>query len=155
MGPRLIMFVMALFVLLTALPVPLWAEALPVVEVLRLKVPQESRAAWLEAERLSWEPWLLRQQGFLGRELLWDREHEEGVLLIRWAKREDWLGIPEAEINRVQKQFEEKARDSLATSGSSSSSASAGANPFPLVSSGELEPLINPLDPLPGSPTIP
>ena len=101
-----------------------------VVEHLRVKVPAEARQAWLSAERQSWEPWLRQQAGFVGRELLWDNASEEGTLLIRWASREQWKAIPQAEIEAVQQRFEQLAK---AATGSAD-------NPFPLVFEGELLP---------------
>ena len=102
-----------------------------VVEHLRVKVPSEARQAWLEAERGSWDPWLAQQPGFLGRELLWDGDREEGTLLIRWASREQWKQIPEAEIEAVQERFEQLARQATGQS---------QGNPFPLLFEGELQP---------------
>ncbi|MCP9808047.1 TIGR03792 family protein [Cyanobium sp. HWJ4-Hawea] len=123
--------------LLAAHPAPVVAAfnepdgsyALVVVEQLRLKVPSESRQAWLEAEQGSWEPWLEQQPGFLGRQLLWDPQRQEGTLLIRWASREQWKAIPEADLSAVQQRFEELARAGTKT---------ALGNPFPLVFEGEL-----------------
>jgi len=37
-----------------------------VIEELRLKVPSGVKAAWLNAEKEIWEPWLSFQDGFLG-----------------------------------------------------------------------------------------
>ena len=102
-----------------------------VVEHLRVKVPAEARTAWLEAERGSWEPWLQQQQGFIGRDLLWDPEREEGTLLIRWASREQWKAIPVEEVEAVQERFERLARQATGTR---------QGNPFPLVFEGELQP---------------
>ena len=102
-----------------------------VVEHLRVKVPAEARQAWLEAERGSWDPWLAQQPGFLARELLWDSDREEGTLLIRWASREQWKQIPEAEIETVQEHFEQLARQATGQS---------QGNPFPLLFEGELQP---------------
>ena len=102
-----------------------------VVEHLRVKVPAAGRQAWLEAERGSWEPWLAQQPGYLGRELLWDGEREEGTLLIRWASRAQWKQIPEAEIEAVQERFEQLARQATGEN---------QGNPFPLLFEGELEP---------------
>ena len=102
-----------------------------VVEHLRIKVPADGRQAWLEAEQGSWEPWLQKQDGFLGRELLWDSAREEGTLLIRWASREQWKTIPEAEVEAVQERFEELAREATGQR---------KGNPFPLVFEGELIP---------------
>jgi uncharacterized protein (TIGR03792 family) len=102
-----------------------------VVEHLRVKVPAEARQAWLEAERGSWEPWLERQPGYLGRDLLWDAEREEGTLLIRWASRDQWKAIPVAEVEAVQERFEHLARQATGVR---------QGNPFPLVFEGELQP---------------
>jgi uncharacterized protein (TIGR03792 family) len=102
-----------------------------VVEMLRLRVPAQARQAWLTAERECWDPWLRAQAGFLGRELFWDGERQEGVLLIRWASAELWHAIPEAEVDRVQRSFEEKARRALGQS---------AGPPFPLLSSSSLQP---------------
>ena len=102
-----------------------------VVEHLRIKVPADGRAAWLQAEQGSWEPWLEQQDGYLGRDLLWDSEREEGTLLIRWASREQWKAIPETEVEAVQERFEQLARESTGQG---------QGNPFPLVFEGELIP---------------
>ena len=102
-----------------------------VVEHLRVQVPAEAREAWLEAERGSWEPWLAQQDGYLGRDLFWDAEREEGTLLIRWASREQWKRIPAAEVEAVQLRFEQLARSATGQS---------QGNPFPLVFEGELVP---------------
>ena len=102
-----------------------------VVEHLRIQVPSGGRQAWLEAERGSWEPWLARQEGFIGRDLLWDPETEEGTLLIRWRSREAWKSISEQEVEAVQERFEQLARQSTGQK---------EGNPFPLVFEGELLP---------------
>ena len=102
-----------------------------VVEHLRVKVPAEARQAWLEAERGSWEPWLAQQDGYLGRDLLWDPEREEGTLLIRWASRQQWKAMPLEEVEAVQERFEQLARQATGTR---------QGNPFPLVFEGELQP---------------
>ena len=104
-----------------------------VIEHLRISVPEQGREAWLEAERGSWEPWLAQQTGFLGRDLLWDPETEEGTLLIRWSSRQAWKAIPSEEVDEVQARFEQLARKEMALSQSMD-------NPFPLVFEGELLP---------------
>ena len=53
-----------------------------VIEELRLKVPADLKAAWLNAEKEIWEPWLSSQDGFLGRQLFWDKEKEESLILV-------------------------------------------------------------------------
>lgn len=114
-----------------------WAAAMPsasqpITEQLRLKVPEDQRRIWLEAERATWEPWLAGQDGFLGRELLWDPVHGEATLLIRWASRDQWKAIPQDEIDAVQARFELVVRERLGDQ---------VPMPFPLLYEGEL---INP-----------
>ena len=102
-----------------------------VVEHLKLDVPKKYKLAWLKAERGSWEPWLLKQDGFLGRQLFWDPKDEEAILLIGWESRAVWKSISQTEVNLVQQDFEKIARKETGeTSG----------NPFPLIFEGELNP---------------
>lgn len=102
-----------------------------VIEQLRLRVPEPHRELWLQAEASSWQPWLEQQQGFLGRDLFWDPQREEGLLLIRWTSREQWKAIPQAEVLRVQARFEAEVNQAL--------NRPADAPPlFPLLAEGEL-----------------
>ena len=114
------------------LPLRPRAFQVEVVEHLRLKVPSEARQAWLIAEQASWDPWLRRQPGFLGRDLYWDAERQEGVLLIRWETQQAWDAIPREEIERVQEDFEACARRALGHE---------EGNPFPMLGSGSLDPM--------------
>ena len=102
-----------------------------IVEHLKLDVPKKFKNAWLKAEEGSWEPWLLKQDGFLGRQLFWDPKSEEATLLIGWESKAVWKNISKTEINLVQQDFEKIARKETGeTSG----------NPFPLIFEGELNP---------------
>ena len=102
-----------------------------IVEHLKLDVPKKFKNAWLKAEEGSWEPWLLKQNGFLGRQLFWDPKVEEATLLIGWESRAVWKNISQKEISLVQQDFEKIARkETGVTSG----------NPFPLIFEGELNP---------------
>lgn len=101
-----------------------------VVEHLRLQVPADSQRAWLEAELQTWDPWLRQQKGFLGREVLWDKERQEGVLYIHWANRQDWKSIPGEVVAAIQNDFESLAKQMLALPPHSD-------NPFPLTYAGE------------------
>ena len=102
-----------------------------IVEHLKLDVPKKLKNAWLKAEEGSWEPWLLKQDGFLGRQLFWDPKVEEATLLIGWESREVWKNISQKEINLVQQDFEKIARKETGE---------ASGNPFPLIFEGELNP---------------
>ena len=107
------------------------SENTSVVEHIRLSVPANDKDAWLIAEKKSWEPWLKKQKGFLGRQLFWDPETEEALLLISWTNRSEWKIIPNKEIVHVQNAFEEIANDLTGTK---------GVNPFPIKSQGEFLP---------------
>tara|TARA_Y100001968_G_scaffold71929_1_gene63236 strand:- start:116 stop:571 length:456 start_codon:yes stop_codon:yes gene_type:complete len=102
-----------------------------IVEHLKLEVPQQFKNAWLKAEEGSWEKWLLKQDGFLGRQLFWDPKVEEATLLIGWESKEVWKNISQSEIDFVQKDFEKIARKETGQS---------SGNPFPLIYEGELTP---------------
>ena len=102
-----------------------------IVEHLKLEVPKKFKNAWLKAEEGSWEPWLLKQDGFLGRQLFWDHKNEEATLLIGWESRAVWKNISQTEINLVQQNFEKIARKETGEP---------SGNPFPLIFEGELNP---------------
>lgn len=152
--PRVIVTVVLMLIVLAGLPCegqakPLgaedpepgveWSAADAVVEHLRLKVPAAARRTWLELELQIWDPWLRKQPGFLGRELLWDPETEEGILLIRWVSRAHWHAIPTKEVEAVQTRFEQQARLALAPGDVPSQFR----HPFPLLHAGELQPLLS------------
>jgi uncharacterized protein (TIGR03792 family) len=117
-----------------SLPGVAWSAPEAIVEHLRMKVPAEARRTWLELELQIWDPWLRRQPGFLGRELLWDPQSEEGILLIRWVSRAHWHSIPSGDIEAVQGRFEQQARLALAPMDPRGHFH----HPFPLVHAGEL-----------------
>ncbi|MCH2566567.1 MAG: TIGR03792 family protein [Prochlorococcus sp. ALOHA_A2.0_51] len=136
---RLISFVLSFLVMLSGHPDvaiaarhdPDGGDDVAVVEHLRIKVPAHAREAWLKAEQGSWEPWLAKQSGYLGRDIFWDAEQEEGILLIRWASREQWKSIPQAEVDVVQARFDQLA---------SEATGQASGHPFLLQFEGELVP---------------
>ena len=99
-----------------------------VIEELRLKVPADIKAAWLNAEKEIWDPWLSSQDGFLGRQLLWDKEKEEALILVNWKSKKLWKSIPMSEVNLVQARFEDNVKTAL----------NVKENPFKLIYEGEL-----------------
>ena len=100
-----------------------------VIEELRLKVPADVKAVWLNAEKEIWEPLLSSQDGFLGRQLFWNKEKEEALILVNWKSKKLWKSIPISEVNIVQKKFEDNVKAAL----------NAGENPFKLIYEGELD----------------
>ena len=99
-----------------------------VTEELRLKIPLNYKEAWLKAESKIWEPWLSNQNGFMGRQIFWDKEKEEALILINWESKQLWKSISMQEVNKIQGQFEENVKLSLGLN----------ENPFKLIYEGEL-----------------
>ena len=113
--------------ILKALPMDTYQNGL-VIEELRLKIPSEFKKVWLQAEKEVWEPWLSIQVGFLGRQIFWDKEKEEALILVNWENKKLWKSISMIEVNEVQEKFEENVKTSLNTN----------VNPFELIYEGEL-----------------
>ena len=112
-------------------------EALPmdnhqgamVIEELRLKVPANAKEAWLNAEKEIWDPWLSSKDGFLGRQLFWDKKKEEALILVNWKSKKLWKSIPMSEVNTIQEKYEDNVKTALNVS----------KNPFELIYEGELD----------------
>ena len=100
-----------------------------VIEELRLRVPADAKVEWLNAEKKIWEPWLSSQAGFLGRQLFWNKEKEEALILVNWKNKKLWKSIPISEVNKVQQKFEDSVKTALNVS----------ENPFVLIYEGELD----------------
>ena len=100
-----------------------------VTEELRLKVPAFAKAVWLNAEKEVWNPWLSSQDGFLGRQLFWNKEKEEALILVSWESKKLWKNIPMSEVNVVQGKFEDNVKTAL----------NVIKNPFELIYEGELD----------------
>ena len=81
-----------------------------VIEELRLKVPANFKEAWLQAEKNIWDPWLSKQSGFLGRQIFWDKEKEEALILVKWENKKLWKNISMEEVNEIQESFEKNVQ---------------------------------------------
>ena len=99
-----------------------------VIEELRLKIPAEYKEAWLQSEKKIWDPWLSKQDGFIGRQLFWDKNNEKALILVTWQSRELWKSIEMEEVNKVQEKFESDVKKTLNIT----------QNPFELIFEGEL-----------------
>ena len=113
--------------ILSALPMDNYQDG-NIVEELRLKIPSEFKKIWLQAEKEVWEPWLSIQDGFLGRQIFWDKDKEEALILVNWANKKLWKSISMNEVNEIQEKFEENVKTSL----------NINFNPFELIYEGEL-----------------
>ena len=114
--------------ILNALPMENYQDEI-VIEELRLKVPAQFKEVWLNTEKKIWEPWLFSQDGFLGRQLFWDKEKEEALILVNWKSKKLWKSIPMSEVNIVQQKFEDNVKAAL----------NVEENPFELIYEGELD----------------
>jgi len=101
----------------------------PITEELRLKVPSKFKEVWLKAEKNVWDPWLSMKEGFLGRQIFWDKEKEEALILVNWKNKKLWKSIPMQEVNEIQYKFEENVQRYL----------NINENPFKLIYEGELQ----------------
>ena len=99
-----------------------------VIEELRLTIPSNFKEVWLMAEKEVWEPWLSVQDGYLGRQIFWDKENEEALILVNWKNKRLWKSISMNEVNEIQEKFEESVKTSL----------NIDINPFKLIYEGEL-----------------
>ena len=113
--------------ILKALPMDTYQNGL-ITEELRLKIPSKFKKIWLQAEKEVWEPWLSIQDGFLGRQIFWDKEKEEALILVNWENKKLWKSISMKEVNEIQEKFEENVKTSL----------NINVNPFELIYEGEL-----------------
>ena len=100
-----------------------------VIEELRLKVPFAAKEAWLNGEKEIWDPWLSSQEGFLGRQLFWDKEKEVALILVNWQSKKLWKSIPMSEVNVVQAKFDDYVKTAL----------NVRSNPCELIYEGELD----------------
>ena len=99
-----------------------------IIEELRLNVPNKYKETWIKAEEEIWEPWLSKQDGFLGRQIFYNQKKGEALLLVKWKNRNLWKNISDEEVNNVQKIYEEKVISSLGVE----------TNPFEFIYEGEL-----------------
>ncbi len=99
-----------------------------IVEELRLSVPLKYKETWLKAEEEVWEPWLSKQDGFLGRQIFYNQKTGEALLLVKWKNRNLWKNISDEEVNKMQKIYEETITSSLGVK----------TNPFQFIYEGEL-----------------
>ena len=99
-----------------------------IVEELRLSVPLKYKETWLKAEEKVWEPWLSKQDGFLGRQIFYNQKTGEALLLVKWESKSLWKNISDEEVNKTQKIYEKTVTSSLGLE----------TNPFEFIYEGEL-----------------
>ena len=103
-----------------------------VVEVLQMPVTKDQTNCWRMAEEKVWEPWLEQQSGYQGRELLWDRDRQQAVVLIGWLSQSEWDAIPAGSIKKTEQRFDGVLQRCLGSGAS---------KPLPLQRTGSLQPI--------------
>ena len=109
----------------------LFDDKIQIIEYLKISVPSSRKDVWINTEKETWEPWLKQKDGFVWRQMFWNQQSEEAILLIGWETRKQWKSISQNEIDNVQILFEKIARNRLGLDEE---------NPFPLIYEGELIP---------------
>ena len=99
-----------------------------ITEELRLKIPSNYKDVWITAEKEIWEPWLSRQDGFLRRQIFWNKDKEEDLILVNWENKKLLKKIKINDIQKIQDKFEENVKASL----------DLNQNPFEIIYEGEL-----------------
>ena len=99
-----------------------------ITEELRLRVPSEYKDNWIKAEKEVWEPWLATKEGYLGREIFYNKVKEEALVLVKWSNKNLWKSISIKEVSDIQSIFEENVKNNLKLD----------KNPFELIDEGEL-----------------
>jgi uncharacterized protein (TIGR03792 family) len=73
-----------------------------IVEFLTFPVPRRLRDRWLAVEQRTWSEFLVRQRGFVDKQLWVEPDHEDEIhAVIRWTDEESWKSIPEEELAAV------------------------------------------------------
>ena len=88
-------------------------QEMPIIEELRLSIPAKYKKVWLRAENEIWEPWLSEQKGYEGRQIFYNEEKEEALVLVKWQNKALWKSISMDEVNQIQEIFEENIKENL------------------------------------------
>lgn len=80
--------------------------AMPVVEVLRFRIPVAEQATFFDLDAAVWGQALRQQPGYLGR-TLWHSPTEPDMVQINitWETRELWKAFPEAKLADLDAQM--------------------------------------------------
>ncbi|ASC74078.1 hypothetical protein XM38_050520 [Halomicronema hongdechloris C2206] len=78
-----------------------------VIEWLQFQMAPEHRERFIAADTEIWTDALTPYPGFVAKEVWITPEDETTVVVVvRWASREQWKAIPEAEVRRIEQQFQ-------------------------------------------------
>jgi uncharacterized protein (TIGR03792 family) len=72
------------------------------VEFLTFRVPRHQRAQWLAVEQVTWSRFLVRQHGFVDKQLWVEQGNDDEIhAVIRWTDEQSWKQIPQDDLDRV------------------------------------------------------
>jgi uncharacterized protein (TIGR03792 family) len=78
-----------------------------VIEWLKVRTAPENRERYIELDTEIWTAALAQYPGFVSKEVWIDPADAGAVIfLIRWASREQWKAIPEADLAAVTDRFD-------------------------------------------------
>ncbi|MUG96728.1 TIGR03792 family protein [Scytonema sp. UIC 10036] len=77
-----------------------------VIELLKVKVPPAQREKFILKDAEIWTAALAKYPGFLEKEVWIDPNNAtEVVLIVRWATREQWKAVPQADLEAIEQKF--------------------------------------------------
>ncbi len=77
-----------------------------VIEWLKFRVAERSRAKFLEKDAEIWTSALIKYHGFMNKEVwLNPSKNDEIVFIIRWQSREDWAAVPADVLQQTEAAF--------------------------------------------------
>ena len=78
-----------------------------VIEMLRIRVPVADQPRYLAADAAIWTQALAQNDGYLGKEIWSPHDDPEMLhLIIRWASRAAWHGVPQDVLMRTNAAFQ-------------------------------------------------
>ncbi len=83
-----------------------------VIEWLKVRVSPELREKYIQKDAEIWTAMLAKYPGFLSKEIWINPETpSEVVLIIRWASKEAWAGVPSDQLEKTEQQFKQEFGD--------------------------------------------
>ncbi|MBD6619144.1 TIGR03792 family protein [Komarekiella sp. 'clone 1'] len=77
-----------------------------VIELLKFHVAPDLRENFIQKDAEIWTAALAKYPGFLGKEVwITPDNSKEVILIIRWATREQWKAIPQADLQAIENKF--------------------------------------------------
>jgi len=80
-----------------------------VIEYLKIRVSPELRETFIQKDAEIWTSMLASCPGFISKEVWIEPETPtEVILIIRWTSRQQWKAVPQEQLERTQKRFDQE-----------------------------------------------